>query len=101
MAFLMRSLAKWHQNYVAHELQKFGLKFDDILNEADPDVDLAVQRLTPEELSNRNKRLMRAMDISAKHCELTPEAQLAVKPMEGYLQIDRARQERLEKLMYK
>eukprot|EP00961_Rhodomonas_salina_P238748 3226702-Rhodomonas_salina.1 len=25
MAFLMRSIAKWHQNYVAHELSKFGI----------------------------------------------------------------------------
>lgn len=74
-----------------------GLKLDDIRNEWHPDVQTALSRLTPEELSNRNKRLKRAMDLSLKHSELNKEAQAAVQPLIGYLPLERAREERLER----
>jgi len=74
-----------------------GLKLDDIRNEWHPDVQTALSRLTPEELSNRNKRLKRAMDLSLKHSELNKETQAAVNPLIGYLPLERAREERLER----
>lgn len=74
-----------------------GLKLDDIRNEWHPDVQTALSRLTPEELSNRNKRLKRAMDLSLKHSELNKETQAAVNPLIGYLPMERAREERLER----
>ena len=67
-------------------------------NEWHPDVQTAISRLSPEELSNRNKRLKRAMDLSLKHSELSKEAQAAVQPLVGYLPLERAREERLERL---
>ena len=76
-----------------------GLKLDDIRNEWHPDVQTAISRLTPEELSNRNKRLKRAMDLSLKHSELNKEAQIAVQPLVGYLPLERAREERLERFL--
>ena len=74
-----------------------GLKLDDVRNEWHPDVQTALSRLSPEELSNRNKRLKRAMDLSLKHSELNKEAQAAVEPLVGYLPLERAREERLER----
>merc|ERR1719352_559859 len=97
MQWLMRPLARWYQNQVSHELAKYGLKLDDVRNEWHPDVQTALSRLSPEELSNRNKRLKRAMDLSLKHSELNKEAQAAVEPLVGYLPLERAREERLER----
>jgi len=74
-----------------------GLKLDDVRNEWHPDVQTALSRLSPEELSNRNKRLKRAMDLSLKHSELNKEAQASVEPFAGYLPLERAREERLER----
>lgn len=76
-----------------------GLKLDDVRNEWHPDVQTAISRLSPEELSNRNKRLKRAMDLSLKHSELNKEAQAAVQPLVGYLPLERAREERLERCL--
>ena len=76
-----------------------GLKLDDVRNEWHPDVQTAISRLSPEELSNRNKRLKRAMDLSLKHSELNKEAQAAVEPLVGYLPLERAREERLERCL--
>jgi hypothetical protein len=70
-----------------------------VRNEWHPDVQTAISRLSPEELSNRNKRLKRAMDLSLKHSELNKEAQAAVEPLVGYLPLERAREERLERCM--
>ncbi|KAJ1486477.1 hypothetical protein T484DRAFT_1890636 [Baffinella frigidus] len=69
MAGLVKIVARWYQNNVGRELMKYGLKLDDVRNDWHPDVDTAISRLTPEELSNRNKRLKRAMDLSLKHSE--------------------------------
>ena len=81
------------------ELRLAGLKLDDVRNEWHPDVQTALSRLSPEELSNRNKRLKRAMDLSLKHSELNKEAQASVEPLVGYLPLDRAREERLERCL--
>lgn len=74
-----------------------GLKLDDVRNEWHPDVQTALSRLTEEELSNRNKRLKRAMDLSLKHSELNKDAQATIEPFVGYLPLERAREERLER----
>mmetsp|Transcript_47159 Transcript_47159/g.125351 ORF Transcript_47159/g.125351 Transcript_47159/m.125351 type:complete len:99 (-) Transcript_47159:197-493(-) len=96
---MLRAVANWYKGSVEAELKKYGLKYHDILIENHPDVDAALDRLTPEELSERNRRLKRAMDIGMKHSELSHEAQEQIKPWEGYLQLDRVRKERLERLM--
>ena len=64
---------------LAPSLDDAGLKLDDVRNEWHPDVQTAISRLTPEELSNRNKRIKRAMDLSLKHSELSKEAQVRGK----------------------
>ncbi|EKX32468.1 hypothetical protein GUITHDRAFT_156324 [Guillardia theta CCMP2712] len=98
---LLRPLAMWYGRKVEHELAKYGLKYEDILNDSHPDIQTAILRLSPEEISNRNKRLKRALDISLKHAELSKEAQASVQPFVGYLPLQRARDERLERLMNK
>ena len=70
-----------HLSYrsLAASLDGAGLKLDDVRNEWHPDVQTAISRLSPEELSNRNKRIKRAMDLSLKHSELSKEAQVRGK----------------------
>lgn len=41
-------VAKSYQKAVVSRLNQYGLKYDDILNESDPDVILAVSRLPPD-----------------------------------------------------
>eukprot|EP00283_Hemiselmis_rufescens_P009099 CAMPEP_0173417920 /NCGR_PEP_ID=MMETSP1357-20121228/185_1 /TAXON_ID=77926 /ORGANISM="Hemiselmis rufescens, Strain PCC563" /LENGTH=102 /DNA_ID=CAMNT_0014380307 /DNA_START=37 /DNA_END=345 /DNA_ORIENTATION=- len=101
MSSLMRFAAKWYQDATAKELRKYGLRYQDILNEWHPDVEVAISRLTPEELSNRNKRIKRAIDLSLKHSELSKEAQMAFDPYQEYLPMERAAKERVERMSYK
>jgi hypothetical protein len=119
------------------QLSNYGLKYDDIRNEADTDVEAAMavcipirpsplpkflrctlliapfvsshspnaralsaalqptfthfspQRLSPAELSERNKRMKRAIDLSLKHTYLTDQVQkVEGTPYASYLEID-------------
>eukprot|EP00285_Hemiselmis_virescens_P016031 CAMPEP_0173380508 /NCGR_PEP_ID=MMETSP1356-20130122/3187_1 /TAXON_ID=77927 ORGANISM="Hemiselmis virescens, Strain PCC157" /NCGR_SAMPLE_ID=MMETSP1356 /ASSEMBLY_ACC=CAM_ASM_000847 /LENGTH=104 /DNA_ID=CAMNT_0014334131 /DNA_START=35 /DNA_END=349 /DNA_ORIENTATION=+ len=101
MSALLRMAARWYQEGTAKELRKYGLLYQDILNEFHPDVQVALSRLSPEELSNRNKRLKRAADLSVKHSELSPEAQAKIDVWRKYLPLERAQEERLERASYK
>mmetsp|Transcript_24256 Transcript_24256/g.61376 ORF Transcript_24256/g.61376 Transcript_24256/m.61376 type:complete len:103 (-) Transcript_24256:138-446(-) len=101
MSSIMRFCAKWYQDATAKELRKYGLKYQDILNEWHPDVQTAIARLSPEELSNRNKRIKRAIDLSLKHSELSKEAQESYDPYHEYLPMERAAKERVERMSYK
>ena len=50
------------------------------------------QRLSPEELSERNKRMKRAIDLSLKHTYLARDVQKAEgTPYRSYLEIDEVR----------
>ena len=79
-------LALWYQAEVAKELQKTGLRYDDLL---DPlmnlDVAEALKRLPQEEVDLRNQRLKRALDHSMKHTELEPEMKAKQTPYLFYV----------------
>eukprot|EP00183_Erythrolobus_madagascarensis_P007270 CAMPEP_0185845652 /NCGR_PEP_ID=MMETSP1354-20130828/1556_1 /TAXON_ID=708628 /ORGANISM="Erythrolobus madagascarensis, Strain CCMP3276" /LENGTH=169 /DNA_ID=CAMNT_0028545655 /DNA_START=159 /DNA_END=668 /DNA_ORIENTATION=- len=50
-----------------------GLRYDDLLNEYDPEVAKVLKQLPPRELELRQKRLQRAMDLDIKKTYLDPE----------------------------
>lgn len=87
---------------VANELRKFGLRYDDLLNEFDDEVKLAIEKLPKEELEMRNKRLKRALDLDLKQTYLPEHLQKEVDVWNPYLtkRIEALKQERLERQTY-
>eukprot|EP00636_Phaeomonas_parva_P019021 CAMPEP_0118869912 /NCGR_PEP_ID=MMETSP1163-20130328/13058_1 /TAXON_ID=124430 /ORGANISM="Phaeomonas parva, Strain CCMP2877" /LENGTH=124 /DNA_ID=CAMNT_0006804851 /DNA_START=97 /DNA_END=471 /DNA_ORIENTATION=+ len=77
------SIASSYKASVAESLNKYGLKYDDVLNEALPSVQEAVARLDPEEKIARDRRMKRAIDLSFKKKGM-PEGSDG-KPFENYL----------------
>lgn len=73
-----------YRRSVSAELKRYGLKYDDVLNEALPSVQEAISRLTPEEKVARDRRLKRAIDMSFKKKGM-PEDGQNYDPFEDYL----------------
>lgn len=88
-----------YQDLMAFRLNQYGLKYQDLFNEHDPDVAVAIQRMSPELKLARERRLKRAMDISFKKKYLTADQTTSLKPLEPYMTdlIDEARVLRLER----
>lgn len=72
---VVSTIARAYQASVTAELRKFGLRYDDLLNEYDNEVKTALTQLTPEEVEMRNKRLKRALDLSVKQTYLAEDLQ--------------------------
>mmetsp|Transcript_2212 Transcript_2212/g.2301 ORF Transcript_2212/g.2301 Transcript_2212/m.2301 type:complete len:108 (-) Transcript_2212:87-410(-) len=73
---LIRTVAKQYQAIVAARLAPYGLKYNDLLVETE-DVKGALTRIDPDILLERERRIKRAFDISAKKKFLAPEFQSA------------------------
>ena len=63
-----------------------GLRYDDILNEYDDDVKVALTRISPEEDHMRAQRITRALDLSSKHILLPSEIQAVQEPWVTYVE---------------
>ncbi|GAB5366656.1 hypothetical protein AAMO2058_001162300 [Amorphochlora amoebiformis] len=83
---------------LVRQLNKYGLRYDDLLIETDPDVMTAISRLPPRERALRQMRLKRALDCELKH-SYVPEQLWDKQGDHRYLTplIEKARKERLEK----
>ncbi len=80
-------LAVWYQGVVQHELTKFGLRYDDLLDPLqDTETEAALERLPQHVVDARNQRLKRALDHSMKHTELSPELKAQQTPYDFYLE---------------
>jgi hypothetical protein len=103
---LFGRFALYYQGQVGSRLKKFGksfcptalsyslgLKYEDILNEAMPAVQEAVNRLPASEVSNRNKRFKRAIDLSVKRTYLAESVQEKEEPFAGYLGLSKVEKE--------
>ncbi|CAM9309275.1 unnamed protein product [Discosporangium mesarthrocarpum] len=90
---MARRLTNWildqsaimYKRSMDRKLRAFGLKYDDLRMEESPDVGEALKRLPKEELVARQRRLMRAFDISLKRTPLPQHIQDVQKPFEPYL----------------
>jgi ubiquinol-cytochrome c reductase subunit 7 len=79
-------MAKRYQSIVGAELSKYGLRYDDLLDETmNLDVAEALRRLPQEERDLRMQRLKRAMDLSMKHVYLDKDQQKKQTPFAWYV----------------
>lgn len=87
---------------VGSHLRKYGLRYDDLLNEFDDDVALALKQLSKEEVEMRNKRLKRALDLDMKSTYLSEEIQKGVDVWNPYIsrRVDELRAMRYERQTY-
>lgn len=84
---LVSRAARAYQASVGAELRRYGLRYDDLLNESDPQVMAAIAKLSPEEVEMRNKRLKRAIDLDVKKTYLPEEVQKAEAVWDPYLRV--------------
>jgi len=96
----VKSASTAYRATVGAELRKYGLRYDDLLDEGqDLDVGEALKRLSQEERDMRAQRLKRAMDLSMKHTYLSAEEQAKQTPFDFYLTpvVERVKAERAER----
>ncbi|KAH9901155.1 ubiquinol-cytochrome-c reductase complex subunit 6 [Cubamyces lactineus] len=68
----LKPIANWYANVSGY--RKVGLKYDDLLVEERPDVQRALERLTPREAYDRTFRFKRASHCSVLH-DILPKDQ--------------------------
>lgn len=94
--------ARAYQASVGTELRRYGLRYDDLLNEYDDEVKQALARLSPEEVEMRNKRLKRAIDLDVKKTFLPEDVQAQEDIWNPYLRsrVDHLKQKTIERQTY-
>eukprot|EP00188_Purpureofilum_apyrenoidigerum_P002680 Plantae.Rhodophyta-Purpureofilum_apyrenoidigerum.ctg2746.p1 GENE.Plantae.Rhodophyta-Purpureofilum_apyrenoidigerum.ctg2746~~Plantae.Rhodophyta-Purpureofilum_apyrenoidigerum.ctg2746.p1 ORF type:complete len:120 (+),score=21.81 Plantae.Rhodophyta-Purpureofilum_apyrenoidigerum.ctg2746:144-503(+) len=88
---------------VDKECRKFGLYYDDLLNEYLDDHKRALEMLPEEEKVMREKRIRRAMDLQLKKTYLHPDLQKDVNVWHPYIRsrLPLVRKQILEEEAYK
>ena len=82
----LSAMSNYYRRTVGYELSKYGLRYDDLLDETQNlDVQEALDRLPKEEREMRTQRLKRAMDLSMKHIYLDKETMEKQTPFDHYL----------------
>eukprot|EP00388_Colpodella_angusta_P040921 GDKK01051672.1.p2 GENE.GDKK01051672.1~~GDKK01051672.1.p2 ORF type:complete len:108 (-),score=19.73 GDKK01051672.1:93-416(-) len=74
-----------YQKWLGQRLRVYGLKYDDIIIEK-PVMMTALSRVDASTKQDRERRIARAFDLSAKRKYLAPEVAAAYDPFEHYLQ---------------
>lgn len=99
---LVGRMAASYQAAVGAELKKYGLRYDDLLNEYDPEVQDALSKLSPLETELRNKRLKRAIDLDVKKTYLPTDIQEKEDIWNPYLRerVSQLKERRLERQTY-
>lgn len=99
---LVSTAARAYQASVGAELRRYGLRYDDLLNEYDDEVKHALSKLTPEEVEMRNKRLKRAIDLDVKKTYLPEDLQAKEDVWNPYLRdrVKMLKEKRLERQIY-
>ena len=94
--------ARSYQNAVGAELRRYGLRYDDLLNEFDDEVKAALKTLPPEEIEMRNKRLKRAIHLDVKKTYLPEDLQEKEDIWNPYLssRVEELKKKRLEQQIY-
>eukprot|EP00227_Mantoniella_beaufortii_P020196 CAMPEP_0197576798 /NCGR_PEP_ID=MMETSP1326-20131121/1678_1 /TAXON_ID=1155430 /ORGANISM="Genus nov. species nov., Strain RCC2288" /LENGTH=117 /DNA_ID=CAMNT_0043139771 /DNA_START=102 /DNA_END=455 /DNA_ORIENTATION=+ len=84
---MVASIARRYQGLVGAELTKYGLRYDDLLDEAGSgDVKEALSRLPQEQRDLRMQRLKRAMDLSMKHIYIDKDLKKLQTPWKWYIE---------------
>jgi len=95
--------ALYKHKYITDDYCKYGLLFDDMLNEVDPAVEEARKRMTDEETQARYFRVNRALLLSANHQLLPPDQWTPMDAEHHYLRprIDEVKKEMMERKLVK
>lgn len=95
-------MARTYRGAVEAECRRYGLRYDDLLNECDPEVARAIDNLPEDERELRNKRLIRAMDLDVKKTYLHPDLAKEIDVWNPYLRsrIEAMKKEKVERLRY-
>ena len=67
---LLKKISCKHKKHTHHIT---GLRYEDLFNESEPAVAMAIARLSPKEREERDKRLRRALDLDFKKTTLPEE----------------------------
>uniref|UniRef100_A0A6U0QZL7 Cytochrome b-c1 complex subunit 7 n=1 Tax=Eucampia antarctica TaxID=49252 RepID=A0A6U0QZL7_9STRA len=59
-------VAKMYQRTLGNQLQQYGLRYEDILNEDEAPIKQALELADPEVLIGRQRRVKRAIDLNFK-----------------------------------
>lgn len=99
---LLHQASQSYRKSVGNELRRYGLRYDDLLNEHEEDVKHALSKLPDLEMELRNKRLKRALDLSVKQTFLAEHLQKDVDVWNPYLtkRIEVIQAKRLERQTY-
>eukprot|EP01039_Chlorochromonas_danica_P007413 gene7416-8199_t len=97
---VVNTVSRSYKGLVATKLKAAGLKYNDLLVESD-DVVTALSRVSPQVLVERERRIRRAIDASAKKKTMPEEVQ-NYNPFDLYLakQVRLAKFERTERAIF-
>lgn len=100
---ILNPLIQWRRRNLGAALSKYGLRVDDMLDpDYNKDVAEALKLLPERERVLRQRRLVRALDLSCKHEKLPEELQKIQDPWNRYLWplVMEVRKRRIEKSNY-
>mmetsp|Transcript_20644 Transcript_20644/g.42489 ORF Transcript_20644/g.42489 Transcript_20644/m.42489 type:complete len:117 (-) Transcript_20644:164-514(-) len=86
---LMKVAARTYQGMLSSELNKMGLRYEDIMSRDEPEVNEALELASPDIVEGRYRRLKRASDLSFKQKELQDYApNLILEPLKREISED-------------
>ncbi|VEU43823.1 unnamed protein product [Pseudo-nitzschia multistriata] len=86
---LMKRAARTYQGVLATELNKMGLRAEDLMSRDEPEVNEALELASPDVVEGRYRRLKRASDLAFKQKELQDYApDMILDPMKKEISAD-------------
>eukprot|EP00525_Craspedostauros_australis_P005241 CAMPEP_0198115498 /NCGR_PEP_ID=MMETSP1442-20131203/6584_1 /TAXON_ID= /ORGANISM="Craspedostauros australis, Strain CCMP3328" /LENGTH=119 /DNA_ID=CAMNT_0043773017 /DNA_START=58 /DNA_END=417 /DNA_ORIENTATION=+ len=86
---LMNRAAKLYQASITKELNKMGLRYEDIMSRDEPEVNEALELAHPDVVEGRYRRLKRASDLAFKQKNLGDYApNMVLDPLKSEIRAD-------------
>merc|ERR1711935_682511 len=86
---LIKRVARTYQGAISSELNKMGLRYEDIMSRDEPEVNEALELASPDVVEGRYRRLKRASDLAFKQKELQDYApNMILEPMKLEISAD-------------
>mmetsp|Transcript_36771 Transcript_36771/g.41376 ORF Transcript_36771/g.41376 Transcript_36771/m.41376 type:complete len:118 (+) Transcript_36771:120-473(+) len=86
---VMKIAARTYQGALSSELNKMGLRYEDIMSRDEPEVNEAMDLADPDIVEGRYRRLKRASDLAFKQKELQDYApNMILEPMKREISAD-------------
>lgn len=86
---VMKLASRAYQGAVQTELNKMGLRYEDLMSRDEPEVNEALELADPDVIEGRYRRLKRASDLAFKQKELQDYApNMILEPMKREISAD-------------